>query len=131
MPPNNVFRLATCLFVLVAALQSEAVAQEKGKETSTTAPTKIGFHPNCIECPPPAFPSEARKAKIGSATVVLEITVSEKGSVSDIEVLSDPGHGFAKEAVTAVKHWKFKPAVANDGKKVSTRIKLEVVSRQM
>jgi len=46
-------------------------------------------------------------------------------------VLSDPGNGFAREAVDAVKRWKFKPAISSDGKKIAFRIKLEVVSHQL
>jgi TonB family protein len=62
--------------------------------------------------------------------VLLEITVSEKGLPSDIAVLSDPGNGFGREAVDAVKHWKFKPAISKDGTKISTRFPVHVVSRQ-
>jgi|SRR5712664_1939184 len=131
MRTNIFFRLATCVLVLVAARQQlQAVAQEKGKETPVASP-KAATPPACIDCPPARFPPEARRAKIMEGDVLLEITVSEKGRPSDIEVLSDPGNGFAREAVDAVKHWKFRPAIAKDGKKISTRIQVHVVSRQM
>ena len=131
MRTNIFFRLATCVLVLVAARQQlQAVAQEKGKETPVASP-KAATPPACVDCPPARFPPEARRAKIMEGDVLLEITVSEKGRPSDIEVLSDPGNGFAREAVDAVKHWKFRPAIAKDGKKISTRIQVHVVSRQM
>jgi TonB family protein len=127
---NTLFRLATSVFVLVVALQLQAVAQEKGEGTRVASP-QAASHPVCIDCPAPSFPPEARRAKILEGNVVLEITVSEKGRTSDIEVLSDPGNGFTREAVEAVKHWKYKPAISKDGRKISTRIKVQVVSRQM
>ena len=127
------FRLAAYVFIFVAALQSKAVAQNNGTGASAGAGAgdKPVSHPVCIHCPPPEFPPEARRAKIESGDVSLGITVSEKGRVSDIHVLSDPGHGFAKEAVAAVKHWKFKPAVTKDGRKVSMYLPVLVSSRLM
>jgi len=119
--------LAAYVVILVAALQSKAVVQdnETGKRVEDTPVS----HPVCTDCPPPYFPLEARRAKLESGEVSLEITVSEKGRVSDIHVVSDPGHGFAKEAVAAVKRWRFKPAVTKDGKKVSTHFPVIVVFR--
>jgi TonB family protein len=78
-----------------------------------------------------AFRPRLAERKILEGNVLLEITVSEKGRPSDIAVLSDPGNGFAREAVDAVKHWKFKPAISKDGTKISTRFEIQVVSRQM
>jgi TonB family protein len=119
--------LAAYVVIFVAALQSKAVVQDNG--TGTRVEDTPVSHSVCIHCPPADFPLEARKGKIESGDVSLEITVSEKGRVSDIQVLSDPGHGFAKEAVTAVKRWKFKPAVTKDGRKVSTHFPVLVVYR--
>jgi TonB family protein len=130
MKINTLFRLATGVFVIVVALQLQAVAQEKGEGTPVASP-QAAILPACIDCPGPRFPPEARRVKILEGNVLLEITVSEKGRPSDIEVLSDPGNGFAREAVDAVKHWKYKPAISKDGRKISTRIKTLVVSRQM
>jgi TonB family protein len=128
---NNIFfRLTICLFVFVFGLQSEVAAQGQGRE-KTAGPATSASHPVCLYCPQPSFPREARKAKIESGTVLLKITVSEKGRPTDIEVLTDPGHGFAREALAAVKSWKFKPALSSDGRKVSTRLQIEVVSHLM
>jgi len=114
----------------VVALQARLGAQDKAKELPVVSP-QVASAPACIDCPPPQFPPEARKAKIESATVLLEIAISEKGRASEIKVLSDPGNGFAREALDAVKHWKFRPAVAPDGKKITSRVRLEVVSHQL
>ena len=127
---NIFFRLVTRLFILLVVLHLQGVAQEKEKATPAVPPNAASG-PVCIDCPPARFPPEARRAKILEGNVLLEITVSEKGRPSDIKVLSDPGNGFAREAVDAVKRWKFKPAIAKDGTKISTRIQINVVSRQM
>jgi len=84
--------------------------------------------PSCRYCPNPEFPDEAKKAKISSASALVEITVSEKGDVDakNIRVIEDPGHGFAQEAVAVVKKWKFNPATLKDGKPTKTRTTVEV-----
>ena len=130
MKMSRFLNVATCAFIVVVAARLQAAAQEKEKETPVASP-KAATPPACIDCPAARFPPEARRAKILEGNVLLEITVSEKGRPSDIEVLSDPGNGLAREAVDAVKHWKFKPAIAKDGRKISTRIQIHVVSRQM
>jgi TonB family protein len=83
--------------------------------------------PSCLYCPNPDFPNEAKKDGILSARAVLEITVSEKGSVDphDIRIIEDPGHGFTKGAVAIVKKWKFKPGTDKNGKPAKTRIPVE------
>jgi len=60
---------------------------------------------------------------------MLDVMISADGQPDDIRVVSDPGHGFADNAVKAVKRWKFKPPATKDGKKVSTRIKVEITFR--
>jgi TonB family protein len=130
MTDNMYFRLAICLFAFGLGLQSEVSAQDQaGKKTASQ--TTSTSYPVCVYCPHPYFPSEARKAKVESGTVLLRVTVSEKGRPSDIEVLNDPGYGFAREAVAAVKNWKFKPALNSVGKKVSSSVQIEVVLRLM
>ena len=84
--------------------------------------------PSCRYCPNPEFPADARKAQISSASVLVEITVSENGDADpqNIRVIKDPGHGFAQEAVAVVKKWKFNPATLKDGKPIKTRTTVEV-----
>jgi TonB family protein len=83
--------------------------------------------PSCLYCPNPDFPNEAKMDGIFSARAVVEITVSEKGSVDphDIGIIEDPGHGFIKAAVATVKKWKFKPGTDKNGKPAKTRTTAE------
>src|SRR6266404_3448605 len=103
----------------------------RGKTARSENPQAVAeqpSRPSCRYCPNPEFPDEAKKAKISSASALVEITVSEKGDVDakNIRVIEDPGHGFAQEAVAVVKKWKFNPATLKDGKPTKTRTTVEV-----
>ena len=57
----------------------------------------------------PVYPVIARKmGKEGR--VLLRLTIDEKGNLLNVEVLEDPGYGFAEAAVKAVKKSTFVPA---------------------
>jgi protein TonB len=59
----------------------------------------------------PIYPKEAKEAGV-EGTVVLQITVSEAGEVSDIQVVS--GHELLRDAsVEAVKQWRYSPTLLN------------------
>lgn len=127
---NLAILFAVVGFVTLGILPSTATAQAD-TNTQTSDAGGPGSRPTCRYCPNPDYPLEARKAKIESASVMLEITVTEKGDAdpSDIRVIEDPGSGFADEAITAVKKWKFKPATLKNGKPVKARVKVEVTFR--
>ncbi|MDQ3419997.1 MAG: energy transducer TonB [Acidobacteriota bacterium] len=57
----------------------------------------------------PEFTEEARRQGI-SGDVVLEIVVRADGSVGDVKVLGGLGGGLNRNAVDAVKQWRFSPA---------------------
>ena len=57
----------------------------------------------------PEFTEEARRQGI-SGDVVLEIVVRADGSVGDVKVLQGLGGGLNRNAVDAVKQWRFAPA---------------------
>jgi TonB family protein len=59
----------------------------------------------------PEYPQEAQDAKI-QGVVILDATIAEDGSVSDVEVLkSIPQLDLA--AIAAVKQWRFEPTLLN------------------
>jgi protein TonB len=72
----------------------------------------------------PIYPLIARK--LGrEGKVVLKLTIDEKGSLSDIEVIEKSGFGFAEAAVEAVKKSTFLPA-KKDGKPIASRALLPI-----
>lgn len=65
----------------------------------------------------PKYPTKARRDGI-EGYVVLKFVVLEDGSVSDIEVIeAKPKRIFNREAIRALKKWKYKPKIV-DGKAV-------------
>lgn len=64
------------------------------------------------DCP---FPAEADQAKIDSAFVVLRVVVSDTGKPESVEILSDPGHGFAESARACAMKQTFEPGTNSKG----------------
>lgn len=78
--------------------------------------------PELLEHVDPPFPTDAPRT---DARVVLIVTVDEAGHVSDARVAESGGSAFDREAIVAVKQWRFAPAVRND-RRIAARIRVEV-----
>ena len=70
----------------------------------------------------PAYPEEARKARI-SGIVILEVIIDHTGAVKDVTVLKPLPFGLSEAAVDAVKQWTFAPGTL-DGKPVDVLFNL-------
>jgi TonB family protein len=70
------------------------------------------------------YPDEARDNNI-EAIVLLQLFIDHRGNIRDITVISDPGYGFAEEAVRAFAGIKCKPAT-KDGIPISITIRKKV-----
>ncbi|PVZ72388.1 energy transducer TonB [Pelagibaculum spongiae] len=58
---------------------------------------------------PPVFPSKALRRKI-EGFVTLSFTVTKSGRISNIKIIeSDPKRIFDREAIKAIRKWKFQP----------------------
>ncbi|HEY4365191.1 MAG TPA: TonB family protein [Bryobacteraceae bacterium] len=66
----------------------------------------------------PRYTTEARRAQI-QGTVVLQVTVDEKGTPRDISIVSPLGFGLDDRAREAVSRWTFRPG-EKDGRAVKT-----------
>ncbi len=72
----------------------------------------------------PRYPRLARElGKEG--TVLLQLTINERGQLMNVEVLRSAGSDFDEEAVRAVKNSTFKPAVRG-GKPIMCRARLPI-----
>ena len=96
---------APILFQLAAWAQPEALRIGNG----VTAPKRISQQD-------PKYTPEALRAQI-QGTVLLGFVVDEKGSPSDIEVISPLGFGLDEEAIRTVNLWRFVPG-SKDGQPV-------------
>ena len=81
--------------------------------------------PRCVYCPQPSYSEEARKAKIGGI-VVLKIVVTADGRAENVQVVKGPGSGLERQAIEAVKNWRFKPADGPDGTPVTCQVAIQV-----
>ncbi len=75
----------------------------------------------------PAYPSEARRMRL-AGTVVLEATITERGEIQGLKVVSGP-QLLAGAAMDAVSKWRYTPYLLN-GKPVSkpTRINISFIA---
>lgn len=88
-----------------------------------------GFgQPACLFCPPPNFSDEAVKAKY-QGVVTLQIVVTADGRATEIHVVKGLGLGLDEQAMTAVRGWRFKPAIGPDGKPATVQTLIEVTFR--
>ncbi|HLY61433.1 MAG TPA: TonB family protein [Terriglobia bacterium] len=67
--------------------------------------TEGTFTPKPVKTVAPVYPREAKAAHI-QGDVVLQVTLDEEGSVSDVEIESGPP-ALAKSAIDAVRQWQF------------------------
>jgi periplasmic protein TonB len=72
----------------------------------------------------PVYPSLARRRN-KEGVVVLKLSISETGHLTHVELLEDPGHGFAEAAIEAVRSSSFSPAHFN-GKPVAIQATLPI-----
>ncbi|MFG0835528.1 energy transducer TonB [Aeromonas bivalvium] len=75
----------------------------------------------------PMMPRKAALAGLASGKVLLEFTVTERGTVSDVRVVKEQPRSYdlGKEARKTVAKWTFKPAMV-DGKPQSSRMRQEI-----
>jgi len=75
-------------------------------------PTSSEFEPvAAIKKVPPIYPLVAKQTRL-SGIVVVEVTVSKNGKISDLRMIS--GHPLFRDAAfAAVKQWVFRPAKLN------------------
>jgi protein TonB len=102
----------------VAAAQREAAQREAAARTTTpasTAAAPAAARPaastslKVVSSPSPRYPPEALRA--GTAgEVLVEITIGTDGSVTNARVVrATPPRVFDREALNAVRRWKFEP----------------------
>ena len=91
-----------------AELERERAAQQRAaQQAAATTATAADLRP--ISTPAPRFPPEALRAG-QSGEVQVEFTVGTDGAVTNARVVrSNPARVFDREAVSAVRSWRFQP----------------------
>ena len=80
--------------------------------------------PRILKSPDPEYSAAARNSRV-MGSVVLWLVVNTKGLPEQIKVQKSLGYGLDRNALEAVKKWKFAPATKN-GKPVAVIINVEV-----
>ncbi|WP_066091716.1 energy transducer TonB [Xanthomonas massiliensis] len=101
-----------------AEAERQAAARREQAQAAARAPAPAPAAPAAapslrpISTPAPRYPAEALRAGT-SGEVMVELTVGTDGSVTSARVLrSNPGRVFDREAINAVKRWRFEPVAA-------------------
>ena len=96
------------------AARQEAARQEAARQAAPPPPAAPppASELRAISTPPPRFPPEALRAGT-SGEVQVEFTVGVDGSVTNARVVrANPPRVFDREAVAAVRRWRFEPVAA-------------------
>ena len=72
----------------------------------------------------PDYPDELRREGV-SGIVTVKCTIDEKGNVVEPEVEKSTNGAFDKNAIAALKKWKFKPA-KQDGAPVAVKVSIPI-----
>lgn len=80
--------------------------------------------PQLISAPDPAYSNAARLMRL-QGTAILAVTVTVRGSVTDISIVRPIGAGLDELAVAAVSRWQFHPGLDRSGQPVDARIEID------
>jgi protein TonB len=91
---------------------AEQRAAQQRAAVATPAVAAASSELRALSTPPPKFPADALRAN-QSGEVQIEFTVGTDGSVTAARVVrSNPARVFDREAINAVKRWRFQPVDA-------------------
>ncbi len=102
---------------LVAQGVAPFVPPKSDDDVVSTTPVRMGVGvtaPKTLLSVDPAFPTEARKAKI-QGEVALWIVVGVDGRIHESKVNRGAGNGFDERALSVLSLWRFEPATKQGG----------------
>jgi TonB family protein len=136
------FAVATCLicdvFVFAANISAQQNKEPPASQgrfggsiggapacgVSNPSPSPCAPIPKLLSAPSPIYSEQARKARIEGSCIVA-LVVDEKGTPTNLRVVTGLGMGLDEKAIEAVKNWKFEPAL-KDGKPIPAKIAVQV-----
>ena len=107
-----------------------AHAQTGGPNETPTRQGKLTKPPKLVEFVEAAYP-ESEKLAGRTASVIVQIAISDKGVVDDVAVVTSAGPAFDAAALEAVKKFKFEPAeIDNKAAPVKITYKYDFVFKE-
>ena len=95
------------------AARQEAARQQAASPSPANRPAASASDLRAISTPAPRYPPDALRSGT-SGEVQVEFTVGVDGSVSAVRVVrADPPRVFDREAINAVRRWRFEPVPAS------------------
>jgi TonB family protein len=104
---------APYIFVFIEPEPPGAGAAGAGQSAKTAGITE----PVLVYKVAPQYPEEAKKEKV-QGIVVLDVVIDADGGILEVTALEDPDSRLTQAAISAVKQWKFRPALDIKGKPV-------------
>jgi len=117
------FALLLCIVTAPASVIKAQVAEPKVELCRAGARGVTA--PQCLPCSQSKFSNAARTANV-SGIVLLDVTVTADGRVTNPIVIKGPGLGLEEKALEKVRSWKMRAALGPGGKAVSCRVQIEV-----
>ena len=122
--------LAALLLLAIFAGARFAYAQTGGPNETPTRQGKLTKPPKLVEFVEAAYP-ESEKLAGRTASVIVQIAISDKGVVDDVAVVQSAGPAFDAAALEAIKKFKFEPAeIDNKAAPVKITYKYDFVFKE-
>jgi protein TonB len=106
------------------ALDLDKYVKGAGAGDSVLSMADLDQRPRPLYQPSPMYPPELQKQKIGG-TVVIVFVVEPDGRVGKTKVKSSPNPILERQALAAIKKWKFEPG-RRGGKPVAFRMRVPI-----
>ena len=84
-----------------------------GATSIYSAPEAPATKPTVVRAPLPEYPDALRAERI-TGTVILAVSIDEKGVVQSCSATNSTDKRFEASAIEAVRKWRFKPATRNN-----------------
>ncbi len=134
-PPPPVVEKKEVVINSVKASENIQETEKKVVEVEEEVPVEIEYVPQHKISVVPEIPTKSILSKIEypkmamkqgiEGVVYLELFIDENGNIRQVNVLKDPGYGFAEAAIAALDGIICKPALMND-KPVAVRFRYPV-----
>lgn len=122
LTPDSPARGKTAITSPLSPSTSEQTAAGHSQPQELTFGSASG--PSFIKQALPVYPIMAKR-RGREGVVLLRLSISETGHLTQIEILEDPGFGFGEAALEAVRNSSFSPAHHN-GKPIAMRATLPI-----